>query len=504
MVDTFNEFGRSSGVLVHPSSLGGLGIGDLGQPTIDFIDWLAEAGQRYWQILPLVPVDSGGSPYNGLSALAGNPLLLSPELLRDDGLLSEDDLVKGQNLPIDRVDFAAVLEWKEEILVTAYRNFLSGSARNLAQPFDAFHAANEEWLADYTLFRAARDYHRGIPWTEWPKDLRNREPLALDRWKQLLFDEVGGYAFQQFLFARQWGQVREYAREKGIRIIGDLPIFVAYDSSDVWANRDIFKLDEQGSPLVVAGVPPDYFSKTGQRWGNPLYRWDVLKEREYDWWVKRVRRTLEMVDIVRIDHFRGFEASWEIPADAETAVDGEWVKGPGTAFFRSLAEQLGTLPLIAEDLGLITPEVEELRDELGLPGMRVLQFGFDGDPKNTHLPDNYTSVSVAYTGTHDNDTTAGWWQTLPSDQRHQVKRWMKEQHPSTWDLIRAVFESSSQLAVIPVQDLLSLGSEARLNTPGEANNNWTWRMGGHNLTQAVADRLRQLTHATGRASLPDE
>jgi 4-alpha-glucanotransferase len=497
--DAFEAGRRSSGVLVHPSSFAGPGIGDLGKGTLRFLDWLAEAGQQYWQILPLVPVDRGGSPYNGLSALAGNPLLLSPELLRDDGLLSEGDIEKGRSLPADRVDFPAVLAWKDELLVTAYRNFLGGSAKHLVEPFEEFRAANEDWLEDYTLFRAARDYHRSAPWSEWPKDLRDREPLGMERWKQLLFDEVDRYAFQQFLFDRQWSAVRQRASELGIRIIGDLPIFVAYDSADVWANRDIFKLDEQGDPIVVAGVPPDYFSKTGQRWGNPLYEWEVLKSRDYDWWVKRMRRTLALVDIVRIDHFRGFEASWEIPVAAETAVDGEWVKGPGTDFFNSLAEQLGALPLIAEDLGMITPEVEALRDELELPGMRVLQFGFDGDPKNTHLPDNYTKGSVAYTGTHDNDTTAGWWSGLGSEDRGRVKSWMKEQHPNTWDLIRVIFESSSELAIIPIQDLLNLGSDARLNTPGEPDDNWTWRLGPRGLSPALASRLLELTRATGRA-----
>ncbi|MEX2570451.1 MAG: 4-alpha-glucanotransferase [Gemmatimonadota bacterium] len=490
---------RAAGVLLHPTSLPGPGVGDLGQPAARFIDWLASAGQQFWQILPLVPVDAGGSPYNGLSALAGNPLLVSPDLLVEQGLVSRSDAEPPVDCRRERVDFPSVLRWKEELLHSAYRAFREGAAPQLADPFEAFRTAHGSWLRDYTLFRALRAEHGGASWLEWPDDLMRRTPPALEAAARRLADQVERFAFQQFLFSRQLQSLRRHARDRGIRIIGDIPIFVAHDSADVWANPDIFELDADGAPTSVAGVPPDYFSATGQRWGNPLYRWDVLRRRDYDWWVARFRRTLEMVDIIRVDHFRGFEAYWEIPASEATAVNGRWVAGPGAEFFHRIEAQLGRLPLIAEDLGLITPEVDALREALGFPGMRVLQFAFDGDPSNPHLPANYTTEAVAYTGTHDNDTILGWWSEVSAAERQRVRRAMGVEDPVAWDFIEAVFASSARLTIAPMQDLLGLGSEARMNTPGRTEDNWSWRIPAGEPGTEVAGRLLELARRTGRA-----
>ncbi|HUE96681.1 MAG TPA: 4-alpha-glucanotransferase [Longimicrobiaceae bacterium] len=493
----FDPHRRGSGVLLHPTSLPGPGIGDLGAASRRFVDWLERAGQSYWQILPHVPVGAGGSPYNGLSALAGNPLLVSPATLLDAGLLDEGEARGGDRLPADRVDYPAVLRWKNQILARAHARLASGHDA-LRTEFDAFRRANDEWLEDYALFRALRDRFAEACWTRWPAELRARDPVAIARARAELAGEVDRFAFQQFLFDHEWRRLRRYAGARGVRIVGDLPIFVAHDSADVWANPEIFQLDADGEPRVVAGVPPDYFSETGQRWGNPLYRWDVLGQQGYHWWVERFRRMFEMVDVVRIDHFRGFESYWEIPADAPTAIEGRWVEGPGADFFRSVERQLGHLPVIAEDLGLITPAVEELRDELAFPGMRVLQFAFNGDPGNPHLPENYPQLSVGYTGTHDNDTTTGWWRSAPPKARRQVARRLGTEHPSSWDFIRAVFESDAALTIIPLQDVLGLGSEARMNTPGVPARNWTWRIESLP-SDEVAERLRDPARRAGRA-----
>jgi 4-alpha-glucanotransferase len=488
---------RRSGILLHPTSLPGKCTGDLGENAYRFVDWLVATGQSYWQILPLGPVDTGGSPYNGLSALAGNPLLVSPDLLLAEGLVDIHDVTHNSFRDAERVDFPAVMRWKDELLGAAHRTFRSRPGGALAVQFDEFLLNNETWLPDYTLFRAARDYHRGAAWMDWAPDLKVREPEAIERWRSLLAEEIERYAFQQFLFDRQWRRLRLYANQRGIRVIGDLPIFVSLDSADVWANPGIFQLDDDGAPTVVAGVPPDYFSATGQRWGNPLYRWDVLKERGYDWWVERFRRAFEFVDLLRIDHFRGFESYWEIRADEETAVNGRWVDGPGRAFFHEIERRLGSLPLIAEDLGMITREVELLRDELGFPGMRVLQFAFDGDPRNPHLPENCPPASVAYTGTHDNDTIAGWWAGLAREERRLVQDWLDHRPPTNWTFIDAVFGSAASIAVVPLQDVLDLGSEARMNTPGVASANWTWRM-RELPPRECSERLRDVTARTGR------
>jgi 4-alpha-glucanotransferase len=490
---------RASGILLHPTSLSSPGVGDLGPIAYRFVDWLAEAGQSYWQVLPLVPVDSGGSPYNGLSALAGNPLLVSAELLERDGLLER--MEPGPAIGEERIFYPEAMRWKEYRLRIASEAFRAGVAPGIREPFSAYRSANESWLADYCLFRALRSFHRDACWADWPEEVRLRHPDALERWRIRLADEVERYAFQQFLFDRQWSELREYAAGKGIRIIGDIPVFVAYDSADVWAYRELFRLDRDGRPEVVSGVPPDYFSPTGQRWGNPLYRWDVLERRGYDWWIARFRRAMEMVDVVRIDHFRGFESFWEIEACEPTAVRGHWRKGPGAPFFREVERQLGYLPVIAEDLGLITREVEQLRDELGYPGMRVLQFAFDGDPRNPHLPANCPSRSVAYTGTHDNDTVIGWWSALEQVERQRVREWLGQAAPTHWHFIEAVMASPASVAIVPLQDVLGLGSEARMNTPGETASNWTWHLAELPGRDAAA-RLRSVTTRTGRIHAP--
>lgn len=492
---------RASGILLHPTSLPGAGgIGSLGPEAYAFVDWLADAGQSYWQILPLVAVDEGGSPYNALSAMAGNPLLIDLHALVEEGLLDEAEAASAYGARDERhVDFDRVTARHDGVLARAYEDFAAGAAPHLRGEFDAYRRRNADWLDDYALFRALRERHHRASWTSWDRDLRDRSPEVLDRARAELAEPIAARSFEQFLFDRQWAALREHARSRGVRVIGDIPIFVAHDSADVWANRELFELDPGGEPRIVSGVPPDYFSETGQRWGNPLYRWSRLRERGYDWWVRRFRRTLEWVDLVRVDHFRGFEGFWEIEADQPTAVNGRWRPGPGRDLFDVIRAELGEIPVIAEDLGLITPEVERLRDDLGLPGMRVLQFAFDGDPSNPHLPENYPENVVAYTGTHDNDTTAGWWASAPDDVKRRVEQRIGGgEEPPVWALIEMVLRSPAALAVVPVQDLLGLGDEARMNVPGTSDDNWTWRLDPDRLTPALARRLLETTRAAGR------
>ncbi|MBA2670016.1 MAG: 4-alpha-glucanotransferase [Gemmatimonadetes bacterium] len=496
---------RSAGILLHPSSLPGPGIGTIGGEALAFIDALAEAGQSAWQILPLVAVDEGGSPYSGLSAFATNPLLIDLRRLVSDGLLEEGDPVGYREQPGDRIDYPRVNEWKQELLGRAFRAFRSGAAQQMDGPFTEFCRTQAPWLDDFSLFMALRTRYHGGAWTSWDQPVRDRDPEALAQIREEMREEIEFHRFQQFLFERQWQVLSEHARRRGIAIIGDLPIFVAQDSADVWANRELFELDVVGKPVAVSGVPPDYFSETGQRWGNPLYRWDVLLDTDYDWWARRFQRTLQAVDVVRIDHFRGFEAYWEVPGDQETALNGRWVPGPGRGFFDRLAQKLGPLPVIAEDLGLITREVEELRDALGFPGMRVLQFAFDGDASNPHLPENYTENSVAYTGTHDNDTIRGWWDGATHAEKVSVLSRIQAQTSDIhWQLIALVAASRARLTIVPAQDLLGLGNEARMNTPGTAAGNWSWRFGGFDESdREKLARLREVTRETGRLASVD-
>ncbi|HYW06382.1 MAG TPA: 4-alpha-glucanotransferase [Longimicrobium sp.] len=484
---------RGSGVLLHPTSFPGGPVGTLGDEAYRFVDWLRAAGQSRWQVLPLVPVDEGGSPYSGLSAMAGNTMLLDAALLVRDGVLEPRDAAASDE---ERVDFAAALKAADRLVHRAHHSLHHGAAASLRHEFDGYRERQRRWLADFALFRALRDAY-GSPWTKWKAGLRSRRPDALRRARARFATEIERHAFGQFLFDRQWHALREYARRAGVRIIGDIPIFVAHDSADVWAHPKLFALDDRGAPTVVSGVPPDYFSATGQRWGNPLYRWAAIRRDRYRWWIERFRRTLEMVDVARIDHFRGFESYWEIPATEETALHGQWVAGPGAALFTAAERELGPLPLIAEDLGIITPEVDALRHELDMPGMRVLQFAFGGDARNPHLPANYTRDTVAYTGTHDNNTSAGWYAEA-SDGERAALRELTSARDAHWGMMELVFRSPAALAVAPLQDVLGLGSGDRMNTPGTGKGNWGWRLRPGELTPELAARLLELTRSTER------
>jgi 4-alpha-glucanotransferase len=490
---------RSAGILLHPSSLPGpFGIGDFGPAIYAWIDALARARQKWWQILPLCPTAAGDSPYQSPSTFAGNINLLSPEELVKDGLIDQGDLSNVQ-FSANKVEFQHVVPFKNYLLDKAWKNFQAGRAGGLRHALDEFCHHQQSWVDDFALFCALRDSHDGTSWQDWPPELVRREPAALEQARQRHQDATGRHRFGQFLFYRQWGHVKNYANSRGIRLIGDVPIFVASDSADVWAHPDLFHLDDRRRPTVVAGVPPDYFSATGQLWGNPLYKWEASRQSGHQWWIARLRATLNQVDLVRIDHFRGFEAYWEIPAGAPTAQAGHWVKGPGAELFQVMDRALGRLPLIAEDLGLITPEVETLRDKLELPGMRVLQFAFGDNARNPYLPHNYVRNTVVYTGTHDNDTTAGWYRTLSDHERGNVLRYAPaiERDPPH-ELMRLAWASIADCAVAPLQDLLAIGNEGRMNLPGQPTGNWTWRVGGDQVTAALIDWLGELTALYGR------
>jgi 4-alpha-glucanotransferase len=454
------------------------------------LDFLRHARQRMWQVLPLGPTGYGSSPYALLSAFAGNPLLISPERLLEEHLLAQADLEDAPVGREDRVDYRAVIPWKSRLLRASYVRYERIAPATLRAEFAAFCAAQTEWLDEFALFMALKDKHKSVAWTLWAAPYARRDPEALAEARVELAEEIALHRYTQFLFYRQWGALRKEARRRGISIIGDLAIFVAHDSADVWANQRYFKLDRHGEPLVVAGVPPDYFSPTGQRWGNPIYRWDAHADDGYAWWIARARHTLALADIVRLDHFRGFEAAWEIPAEKPTAEGGRWVEGPGAALFEAVQGALGKAPFIAEDLGVITPAVEALRERFGFPGIRVLQFGFDAGAKSHHLPHHASATSVLYTGTHDNDTSAGWFSTLKERQRAYTLRYLDTDAAHVpMAMIRAAQASVAQLAIAPLQDVLSLGSEARMNFPSHTGGNWEWRCPERLLTDQIADQL---------------
>lgn len=502
------DFQRSSGVLLHISSLPSHGgIGDLGPAAHDFVEFLAAARQHVWQVLPLCPTGYGNSPYAGSSAFAGNPYLISLEYLVDWGWIGADRIagLAGRD---GSVNFNEVEQKKLPVLYEAAGNFLDRGPHDpdLAgqwQRFQEFCITESGWLADYALYAELRRRFKTGAWTAWPEPLRRREPNALakvaaDSGRTLAQEQV-----LQFAFAVQWSNLRAAAAQDGIRILGDVAIFVSMDSADVWAHPDIFELDEDLKPIHIAGVPPDYFSPTGQRWGNPLYRWNVLEERGFDWWIDRIRRSRELYDVIRLDHFRGFEAYWSIPAEEETAINGEWVKAPGLKLFRTLEATLGVLPLVAEDLGLITAEVDALRIELAMPGMRVLQFGFGDKGAHIHLPHRFKPDTVAYTGTHDNDTTCGWWKTAGRREQAAVEALVGVvQGRPTWPLIRAAAGSVAEIAIFPVQDLLELGSEARMNTPAVPHGNWSWRVPEGSWSAPLASRLAAMVEITDRDNDP--
>ena len=493
---------RTSGLLLHPSSLPGpFGIGDLGPVAERWVDHLEQAGQSWWQILPLGPTGAGNSPYQSFSAFAGNICLLSPERLQQDGLLDSNDL-NHVNFPAHRVDFEHVAIFKEHLLRQAWAAFQQGKAKQLQGEFESYCKRERSWLDDYAEFMTIRETLGGKPLHEWPSEFLHRNPEALTRLREQQTELLGRYRFGQFLFDRQWLHVKAYANERGVRIIGDAPIFVSRDSSDVWANPDYFLLDPNFHPKVVAGVPPDYFSPTGQHWGNPLYDWKRMQANQYDWWVARVRRLLVQTDLVRIDHFRAFAAAWHIPAEHTDAMNGKWVPGPGRKLFDRLREVFEPLPLIAEDLGLISEDVHQLRADAALPGMRVLQFAVGG-VENTHWPHNYEPDTIAYTGTHDNDTTPSWYNGLDAEQKQELHDTLGPiRDTPTWDMIRHVWASVAYLAIAPMQDILDLGGDARLNVPGKPTGNWEWRLTQHQLDNADYAKLKHLTMLYNRVPQP--
>lgn len=497
------QFRRASGILLHPTSLPGrFGIGDFGEEAYRFVELLAETSQHFWQMMPLGPTGYGDSPYASFSAFAGNPLLISLEALVEENLLPASALEDVPAFPTHQVDFGWVIHYKFPLLKASYAHFKNNSTTLLHEEFSQFCRQNQDWLDDFALFMALKEAHNLRPWTQWKLDIATRQPAALTRWKKRLADEINAHRFFQFLFFRQWTSVKKYANENDIQIIGDIPIFVAHDSADVWSHPELFYLDEAGNPTIVAGVPPDYFSETGQLWGNPLYRWDRLKKQNYDWWIARIKNTLTMVDIIRLDHFRGFEAYWEVPADETTAVNGRWVAGPGADLFKAIGEALGEMiPIIAEDLGVITPEVEDLRDMFGFPGMRVLQFAFTSDSKNRDLPHWYTKNCVVYTGTHDNDTAVGWYLNSGTPHEHDYFRRYaaRSGHDACWDLIRLALSSVANMAIIPLQDVLALNSDARMNFPSKPSGNWTWRFTADMVREDWKQRLTEMVYLFGRA-----
>lgn len=495
-----DQFPRESGILLHPTSLPGPhGIGDLGDAAFRFVDWLDHAGQRLWQVMPLGPTGFGDSPYASPSAFAGNPVLVSLAWLGGDGLLEPSDWEDMPQFPEDHVDFERVAPWRWQMLRRAYDRFRRGAGTQFRQPFTTFCEREQRWLDDYALFMALKDRHGGAAWTDWPEEVRLRRPEALERAGQELAAEIRFHQFVQFQFRRQWGELKQYANARGVRIIGDIPIFVAGDSADVWTNQNEFELDEQGRVTEVAGVPPDPFSATGQIWGNPIYDWKTMRENDYRWWVDRIRVMLDTVDVVRIDHFRGFAAAWVVPADAETAESGHWLRSPGAEIFAAIQRALGDVPVIVEDLGVITPDVVSLRETLGFPGMKVLQFAFENDPANVYLPHNYDPHAVVYSATHDNQTTVGWFASRGEHERQAIQSYLGRSGADiAWDLIRLALASVANTAIVPMQDVLRLGDEARMNVPGQPHGNWSWRMRWDQMDAGLADGLRHMTEMYGR------
>lgn len=545
-------FKRSSGILAHPTSFPGkYGIGDLGRYAYEFIDFLHKGNQSLWQVLPLNPTGFGDSPYQSFSTFAGNPLLISPDILLDEGMISDDDL---KNINFDysfddtKIDYLETYKFKLAIFRKAFDTFKESPRFILKRlQFEKFCNENESWLEDYVLFTAIKnhfidkrkdvvinidadiyntkdidedifdyinfaqkntkltrhqinDYYYGAVWLSWPNELKERDPCAIEKWRKRLEYEVYFHKFLQFEFFSQWLSLKKYANIHNIKIIGDIPIFVALDSADLWANKNLFMLDENGYPTEVAGVPPDYFSQTGQLWGNPLYYWPAHKETNYAWWIRRVSYILKNVDILRIDHFRGFESYWAVPYGEKTAVNGKWEKGPGRDLFDAIKQAVGDLPVIAEDLGIITENVRKLLESLDLPGMRVLQFAFDGRPKNANIPHNIENSNVVlYTGTHDNDTTVGWYMKASERERDQFRRYMDiHGDDPSWSIIKLAFLSTAVFALFPIQDVLSLGSESRMNRPGVMEGNWRFRFSKQMLTADIAERLEYLSNLTDR------
>ena len=492
---------RSSGMLLHVTSLPSpYGIGDLGPSAFSWVDRLYHSGQGWWQALPLGPTGYGNSPYQSQSSFAGNGLLISPEALISDGLLNMSDC--ASQFPSDLVDYDSVIPFKEKLLEKAWTRFISGERSDLCPAYEEFCATQETWLEDYALFRALKNKFDGFYYLEWPEDLIQRKPAALAKARRELAREIDRFRFEQFLLLRQADQLKEYAHAKGVTLIGDLPFFVSPDSSDVWANPELFLLDERRRPRFVAGVPPDYFSAEGQLWGNPVYNWDALQATGYQWWIDRIRTLLGHVDAIRLDHFRGFAAAWHLPAGAKTAQSGEWVPGPGARFFQAVRRDLGRLPFIAEDLGIITSEVALLRDQFQVPGTRILQFAFDGHADNPYLPHNFISNTVAYTGTHDNPPTREWYEQLPDSKKQTVWGYLNRRLLNSAQAVPALIElawaSVAALTVAPLQDLLDLGVGSRMNVPGRVDGNWRWRFTEEMLSTTAFEWLCELTERSKR------
>jgi 4-alpha-glucanotransferase len=501
------KFPRCSGILLHFTSLPGrFGIGDLGPCAYEFADFLSAGGQTLWQVLPLNPTGYGDSPYQCFSAFAGNPMLISLERLRDEGLLQASELTQSPRFPEEFVDYGPVIEFKMATLRRAAQVFFTDGSDADRAAFDRFCESASPWLDDYALFMACKEAHRGAMWTEWAAPIRGRDAQAVREWSGRLALELKVFKYLQFAFFQQWEHLKTYCRQRGIRFMGDIPIYVAHDSADVWSHPELFYLDDQGRPTVVSGVPPDYFSATGQLWGNPIYRWDLLAASGYQWWIERFRGSLALFDMVRLDHFRGFESYWEVPAGETTAINGRWVKGPGEEFLLAMQSVFGALPIVAENLGVITPPVEKLRQQFGLPGMSLLQFAFGNDPQGPSFrPHNYNRDLAAYTGGHDNDTTVGWWTSSGTGHSTRTSEDVRKErdfaraylnfHDDSeihWVMIRAVLASVADVAIVPLQDVLGLGSAARMNLPGKVSGNWKWRYRPGALSSELSARLLTL------------
>lgn len=493
---------RSAGVILHPTSLPGpYGIGDLGQAAHAWVDLLANSSTGLWQVLPLGPTGYADSPYQCFSSFAGNTNLISPEALVDDELLDESDLL-GEQWPAGAVDYGRVIPWKRKLLEVAFQRHGAGAGGPaLAAELESFRRAQAWWLDEFALFMALKEHFGGGPWIDWPRELRLRDPATLAAAREQQRDAIERQIFSQFLFFRQWSTLKQHAAARNVRLIGDIPMFVAADSADVWSRLDLFRLDDDGHPTVVAGVPPDYFSPTGQLWGNPLYDWERHAAEDFDWWARRLGATLDLVDIVRIDHFRAFADYWEIPADADTAVDGRWLDGPGIQFFKAMNRRLGDVPVIAEDLGDLSPAVPALLKDVGYPGMRILQFAFDSDETNEFLPHHYPIRCVAYTGTHDNDTTLGWWKSAPREEVAFARRYLEfDDTDPVGAFLDTLWGSAAMFALAPLQDLLRLDSSGRMNVPGTTAGNWQWRVRADAASEALAEQLRDLNRRHNRAA----
>ena len=491
---------RASGILLHPTSFPGPdGIGDLGPEAYQWIDFLKDSGTSLWQVLPLGPTGYGDSPYQCFSAFAGNPYLVSPTLLLDEGLLTRSDIADRPSFSQDNIDYGAAINWKITLLKRAYKHFMLSENAQLKDRFQHFIAEQAAWLHDYSLFMAIKQDQGGQSWLTWEKPLKMRETGALLDFEKHNGDAIQEQAFRQFLFFEQWNSLKDYAHSSGVRIIGDVPIFISMDSADIWTHRELFFIDAKGNPTFIAGVPPDYFSPTGQLWGNPLYNWKKHHDTGYAWWVERMRASLQIFDWIRLDHFRGFAAYWKIKAGSPTAEVGKWEKGPGAALFTALGKALGSLPIIAEDLGVITPDVVALREQFGFPGMCILQFAFGGDSKDRFLPHNYIPNSVVYTGTHDNDTTLGWFNTVSSQERTYCLKYLNRDGTDiASDMIRAIWSSTASFAIAPMQDFLNLDTHARMNYPSQADGNWCWRMPASAASTGLSERIKELNYLYSR------